>query len=323
MPQEILYLSAEDVAAIAPTMFEVIDVLKAMFREKARGRVEMPSKLGVHPEDGAFIDAMPAFIPALQYAGLKWVSVYPKNPDRGLPHIGGLIIVNNPTTGLATAILDGGWITAARTAGASVLASQYLARPESAVMGILGCGVQGRTHIQAFAAAFPIKHVLAYDVRSEAVDRCIQEMGTSNEFVIEAVNSPREAVDAADILVTAGPITQPPHATIKENWVAKGVFATSVDYSSYWSSDALAQFDRVVTDDLLQFTVCQSAGYCKGIAIPDCELASLIAGTCAGRRDSNERTFCCNLGLAAADIAVADLVIRHASKLGIGSHLQR
>jgi len=323
VPREILYLSGEDIAAIAPTIFEVIDALKAMFYEKAQGRVEMPSKLGVHPVDGAFIDAMPAFIPALQSAGLKWVSVYPRNPERGLPHTSGLIVVNDPVTGLAVAILDGGWITAARTAGASALAAQYLARPESSVLGILGCGVQGQTHIQAFAAAFPIKHVLAYDIRPEAVDRCAEEMGNSLGIAIEAVDSPREVVEAVDILVTAGPITRPPHATIKEDWAARGLFATSVDYSSYWSSDALAQFDRVVTDDLLQFMVYRSVGYCEGMAVPDCELASLITGACPGRRSSSERAFCCNLGLAAADIAVANLVIHRASKRGIGSHLRR
>jgi ornithine cyclodeaminase/alanine dehydrogenase-like protein (mu-crystallin family) len=137
------------------------------------------------------------------------------------------------------------------------------------------------------------------------------------------VDSPRKAVEPSDIVVTAGPITRPPHATIKADWLACGSFASSVDYASYWSLDALEQFDRTVTDDLPQFKAFQRVGYCEGVTVPDCELASLIAGTSEHRRSPSERAFCCNLGIAATDIAVAGLVVQHAAERGIGSRLPR
>lgn len=122
----LLYLSAAEVAAVGPTMAECIGALEVAFREKGEGRVEMPPKPGIHPggEDN-FIHAMPAYIPALRSAGLKWVSGFPGNANRGAPYNAGLLVFNDVETGLPLAVMDGGWITAMRTGAASAVAAQY------------------------------------------------------------------------------------------------------------------------------------------------------------------------------------------------------
>ncbi len=136
---QILYLSQTDVAAVGLTMAEIIDALEAAFREKGEGRVEMPPKPGIHPGEGDnFIHAMPAYIPAMKSAGVKWVSGFPENASRGLPYITGLLILNDVETGLPLAVMDCVWITAMRTGAATAVAARYLARPESSVVGILG-----------------------------------------------------------------------------------------------------------------------------------------------------------------------------------------
>jgi len=323
MLQDILYLSAQDVRSVAPPMSDVIDAVERMFREKAAGSVEMPPKPGIHPSDGAFIHAMPAYVPALRAAGMKWVSAYPRNPDAGLPQVAGLIVLNDPDTGLPAAILDAGWITAARTAAASALAARYLARPESAVLGVLGCGVQGRSHLEAMAMRFPIGEVVAYDARPERAARYAEEMAAVHGLSVRSVDAPRAAVADSDIVVTAGTITRPPHATIEGDWIRRGTFAMSVDFASYWSCEALRRFDRLVTDDLLQFAAYRGTGYFEGMPEPGCELASLVTGAATGRGDEEERTFCCNLGLAAEDMAVAPLVVRAAMDRGVGERLPR
>ena len=99
----VLYLSREDVEATQLPMSEIIQVLEAMFKEKGNGRVEMPPKPGIHPRPDAFIHAMPAYIPSLQAAGLKWVAGYPGNQAKGLPYITGLLILNEPDTGVPLA----------------------------------------------------------------------------------------------------------------------------------------------------------------------------------------------------------------------------
>ena len=100
-------------------MPDVIAALEAMFREKGAGRVEMPPKPGIHPRADAFIHAMPAYIPALGAAGIKWVSGYPDNQANGLPYIAGLLILNDPETGVPLAVMDAPWITAQRTGAAT------------------------------------------------------------------------------------------------------------------------------------------------------------------------------------------------------------
>ena len=108
----LLYLSQAEVASVGPTMAEIICALEQMFHEKGRGRVEMPPKPGIHTMPDAFIHAMPAYIPALKSAGMKWVAGYPENNARGLPYITGLVILNDPETGVPLAVMDCVWITA-------------------------------------------------------------------------------------------------------------------------------------------------------------------------------------------------------------------
>ena len=151
MKHEVLYLSQEDVKAAGLTMAKIIEAVEKGFVEMGSGRVEMPPKPGIHPGEGGdnFIHAMPAYIPAMNSAGVKWVSGYPVNPKKGLPYIMGLLIFNDPETGMAKAVMDCVWITAMRTGAASAVSAKYLARPESSTIGILACGVQGHTNLEA------------------------------------------------------------------------------------------------------------------------------------------------------------------------------
>src|SRR5512145_1403700 len=98
--QNILYLSRADVEKVNLSMKQIIDLLEKAFLEKGNGRVEMPPKPGVHTMPDAFIHAMPAYIPSMRSAGIKWVSGYPANTARGLPYISGLLVLNDVETGI-------------------------------------------------------------------------------------------------------------------------------------------------------------------------------------------------------------------------------
>jgi ornithine cyclodeaminase/alanine dehydrogenase len=98
--QNLLYLSRQDVESIDLPMIEIIAALEEMFQEKEVGRTEMPPKPGIHPKPDAFLHAMPAYIPKSGAAGIKWVSAFPDNPKNSLPYISGLIILNDPDTGI-------------------------------------------------------------------------------------------------------------------------------------------------------------------------------------------------------------------------------
>ena len=320
MDHRILYLTRDEVASIGPSMPEIIELLRRMFLEKAAGRVEMPPKTGIHTSDDALLHAMPAHVPGLRCAGVKWVGAYPGNPERDLPQVTGLIITNDPETGLPVSVLDCTWITTVRTAASSALAAEYLARKDSKTLGILGCGVQGRSHLEAFTHAFPIEEVRVYDVKPAAVVS-FAEVSAKLEASVIGVESPRAAVEGCDIVVTAGPITKPPHATIPRDWLSEGGFAASVDFGSYWSLEAMEQLDMLITDDVEQFAYYNTLGYINYLPEDVIDLSELVSGKHPGRRSDEERTMACNLGIAAEDMAVASAVIDRAKAAGIGTWL--
>jgi ornithine cyclodeaminase/alanine dehydrogenase-like protein (mu-crystallin family) len=317
----LLYLSRADVEATGVTMPEIIQALEVAFREHGEGRVEMPPKPGVHSRPDAFIHAMPAYIPALHSVGVKWVSGYPANSRRGLPYISGLLILNDDDTGLPVAVMDCTWITGMRTGAATALAARYLARPDSAVVGVLGCGVQGRTNLEALSVLFPLKRVRAYDTVPGNTERYVEHVRERWGLEAVAVSEPRDAVTGCDVVVTAGPILRVPHATIQAGWLGAGAFASLVDFDSYWSGAALRQADKFCTDDVPQLEHYRSIGYFRDIPPVYASLGELVTGRKAGRESSRERTITCNLGLALDDMATAPIVYRRAVERGLGSWL--
>ncbi len=321
MAERILYLSRADVEGLGLPMSDIISALEEMFREKGEGRVEMPPKPGIHPRPDSFIHAMPAHIPALNAAGMKWVSGYPENPKKGLPYISGLIVLNDPETGLPRTVMDCTWITAKRTGAATAVAAKYLARTDSKVIGILGCGVQGRSNLEALRVLFPIRQVLAYDVNPEVRARYIKEMEAKFGLEVIPADEPRQAVAGCDIVVTAGPILKIPHATVKPGWLENGAFASLVDFDSYWDRAALREVDKFCTDDIPQLEYYQSLGYFQNIPPIYADLGELVSGQKPGRERAKERTIACNLGLALDDMATAPLVYKLALQRGVGTWL--
>lgn len=319
--RQLLYLSHADVLITRISMREVIEAIETMFRLKANGEVEMPPKPGVHPRPDSFIHAMPAYIPALESVGVKWVSGYPHNKEKGLPYINGLLILNDPETGIPIAVMDCVWITAVRTGAATAVAAKYLARPDSTTLGILGCGVQGRSNLEALREIFKLEQVLAYDVNSDVAIAFAKTTSSALNLEVLPVKTPREAVSGCDIVVTAGPILRTPHATIKAGWLPQGAFASLVDFDSYWSPEALAEVDKFCTDDIPQFEHYRKLGYFQNVPPIYAELGDVVIGKKSGRESETEKTVACNLGIALDDMAVAPLVYKRARELGIGTLL--
>jgi ornithine cyclodeaminase/alanine dehydrogenase-like protein (mu-crystallin family) len=318
---QLLYLSRADVENVGLEMKTVIDLLEKAFLEKGQGKVEMPPKPGIHTMPDAFIHAMPAYIPSMRSAGIKWVSGYPDNYKRGLPYISGLLILNDAETGIPYAVMDCTWITGYRTGAASGLAAKYLARPASETVGILACGVQGRTNLEALACLFPIKRVYAYDVLPEIQQKFIEEMGAKFGFEMIRVQEPRQAVVDSDLVVTSGPILKHPTPTIEADWLQPGAFGSAVDFDSYWTGAAFRQADRISTDDHAQFQYYKSVGYFQQTPDPYADLGEIVAGLKPGRQNDDERTLAINLGLAMDDMAVAPEIYRRAREKNLGTWL--
>jgi ornithine cyclodeaminase/alanine dehydrogenase len=316
-----LYLSAEDVAAVGISMKQIIAGLERMFVEKGRGAVEMPPKPGIHPRPDSFIHAMPAFIPAMEAAGIKWVSGYPLNRERGLPYISGLLVLNDPDTGIPIAVMDATWITAMRTGAATAVAAKQLARRDSHSVGIVACGVQGRSNLEALACVLEIEQVKAYDIAPEVAKRYAVEMSEKHGVEIEVVKTAREAVTGLDVVVTSGPILKRPSPVIEAGWLSAGAFGCALDFDSYWQGAAFGAADRLAADDLAQLSYYRSVGYFGETPEPYADLGELVAGVKPGRERDDERTLCINLGLALEDMATAIQIYERAREEGIGTEL--
>ena len=264
---------------------------------------------------------MPAYIPALRSAGIKWVGGFPENKTLNLPYISGLMILNDVDTGLPYAVMDCTWITAKRTAAASALSAKHLARMDSESVGFLACGVQARTHLEALACVFPLKRVFAYDISAAAQEKFIEEMSEKFPFEFVSVEGPKNAVIDSDLIVTSGPIFKIPQPSIEAGWMKHGAFASAVDFDSYWSVDSLLEIDLLATDDHTQFEYYRSIGYFKQTPKPFADLGELVLGLKKGRQNAEQRTMAMNLGLAIDDMAVAPEIYRKALDLGLGTRL--
>jgi ornithine cyclodeaminase/alanine dehydrogenase-like protein (mu-crystallin family) len=304
----LLYLSREEVALLLPAIPEQLDLVERTYRELAAGRVELPPKPGIHPRKDSFIHAMPAYLVDSDVAALKWVAGYPKNKERGLPYVSGLIVVNDADTGLPLAVMDGAEITAARTAAASGVCVRRWAPTSWSEAAILGCGEQGRFHARMLRALNPALHVRAFDPHPDRIEQL--------DGPVDAVDGPRAAVTGAHVLVTAGPIVEAPEPSITSDWFGDTFLALPIDFDFYFSAEAIGNCDLFLVDDVGQFDYYRGLGHFKGWPAPAKSVGeALVDG------DEGKRVACVNLGIGALDAAFANHVLGAASQRGVGREL--
>jgi ornithine cyclodeaminase/alanine dehydrogenase len=322
---DLVYLSRAEIESLEMSMCEVIDALDLGLAAKGRGDAEMPPKPGIHPRPDCFIHAMPAYVKGLEVAGLKWVSGYPPNSARNLPYISGLLVLNDSETGVPLTVMDCTWITAMRTGASVGVAARYLARSGSDSCAIIGCGVQARTSLMALVEELPaLAEVRCYDLFPKAARRFVADMSArfpALRFVTCA--SAPEAVRAADVTVTAIPIVTDPEPDLDAGTLKRGSLAVSLDYDSAWTGAAMAECDKLCSDDIGQLLAARRHGvYFRNI--PEkitADLGELAAGLQPGRETDAERIFSINMGIAVEDMATAKILYERALERGVGVHL--
>jgi ornithine cyclodeaminase/alanine dehydrogenase len=297
-----LFLTQADVEAVRLELGEVIEIVAATLALKAAGAVELPPKLGLTPQPGAVLHAMPARVG--EALGMKWIASFPRNRTRGLPPTSGLIVLNDAGTGAPNAILDADWITTARTGAVAAVAARHLARADSQVAAIIGPGRIGASALRALRLALPLRSARAWAPRAETRKRFAQALGT------EAAATLEDAVRGADVIVTSAPWPGRP-ASIEADWIAPGAFACALDYDASFTAEAVARFDVRVTDDVPQMDLARAKG-----SFPEWPRFSELCE--ARRKQEEQRIVCAALGLAIFDVAVATRIVQLARGRGIG-----
>jgi ornithine cyclodeaminase/alanine dehydrogenase len=290
-----------------PPLLEQVELAGRVYRAMARGEVEMPPKIGLHPRPDAFLHAMPAYLRDDDVVAMKWVAGYPENPAKGLPYISGLVVLNDAATGLPTAVMDAAAITAARTAAASGVCIRAWAPEGWRRAAILGCGEQGRFHAAVLEALCPGYKLRAFDVVSERA-RAIAGDG--------AAETPAEAVAGAEVVVTSGPIREKPEPVVGEAWLGEAFLVLPLDFDALVARDVVEAADLFLVDDLGQFEYYRAQGHFVGWPPPAASVGEALERGLAGAR-----VVCVNLGLGALDSAFASEVLRRARAAGVGTRL--
>ena len=182
-------------------------------------------------------------------AVLKTVGVSPGNTARGLPHIGGVIVVHDGESGMPIAILDAGHITAVRTAAISLVAARRLARVDSRSIGFVGCGVQAASHLDALASELPIERIVAFSRRRESAEAlCARAAATG--IAGQVAEDAGDAIAGVDIVVSSIPDQPGLRPFLDAGRLRPGALAIGVDLGRSWIPETLSAFDRIAVDDL-------------------------------------------------------------------------
>lgn len=300
-------LTHDQIEAAALPLDACFDAIESAFREHARGRSEMPPKVGVHPAANSFLHAMPASLPGLGLCGMKWVSGFPRNAERGLPTIAGLVVLNNSNTGFPQAILDARWITAMRTAVVSSLFRRAFGDPTGHSAGLAGCGVQGRFHLRCLLhIRHDLEEVHLYDLVREKAEALRHEAAGWTTARIKVAGSPDSCLKGRSLCITC---TSGDALRAKDDWLPPGGTAVGVDSHVAWT-DLFSRIDKFIVDDLAQCRSFEGQGKYRGPLPPvHAELGDVLAGLAPGRTNKDERILSLPLGLAIADIALARAVL--------------
>ncbi|MEM0053067.1 MAG: ornithine cyclodeaminase family protein [Nitrososphaeria archaeon] len=320
---KIVYLSRKEIESMGINSSDVMQWVEDAFKEKYFKRVEIPPKPGIHPSNGTFIHAMPALIQNFDAAGMKWIAGSASNPLKNLPYLTGLIILNDPETGLPISIMDATWITAKRTAAVSAISAKYLARKDAETISIIGCGVQGRSHLEFLSLVLKnLKKVNLFDLVYDKMLEFESFVKRNFEFEVHKSSSPKEAVQGSDVIITATPILKKPTPIGRIDWVKDGGLIMPLEFDSYWLPETFSKVNKIYTDDLEQLKYYQALGHFPLMKEVNGELCELIVGKIGGRNNDEEKIMALNLGLAISDIMVAKKIYEKALSKNLGLLLE-
>ncbi len=319
-----LILTRSQVQALIE-MKELIPLVEHALVEFSRGNCIQPEKKGINlGTDTGLLEVLIGYLTADRLMAVKTLNSRKKNPASGRPLIYADISLIDPDTGEALALIEGGSVTASRTAAASAVAARHLSRRESRHLALIGTGRQGRTHLEALLQVRPIDIVTIYDIFPESARKFRSESLEKYGIDITIASSVEEAVREADIIQLCTTTVEP---IVFGEWVRPGTHINSI--ASYAPTvrevdTALVVKAKVVTDTREE--ALHGAGEIviplrEGRITEDHlygEIGEIAGGSKTGRQGEKEITIYKSMGIAAEDVAAADYIYRQAVKQGIG-----
>ena len=323
-------ISRNDLKSIL-NMEEVIEAVERAFADYARGKWVIPPRTHFTLPEGVIL-YMPSFLSPGKGAGgilgAKLVSVFPRNPKKGLPLIYGLYLLNDPATGSPLALIDGVYLTGVRTGAASAVATKYLSRRDSRALGIIGTGVQAGFQLMAILAVRAIEVCYLFDRIEDMARRFAEDYSDKLRVNLEVLSSADEVVGKSDVVVTAttspipvfsgsnlrqgthlnviGAFTPETREVDSETVKKACLFVDSYEGALSEAGDLLIPMgERVISRDDI-----------RG------ELSEVVTGIKPGRKTVDEITLFKSVGFAIEDAAVAGLAYERVLERGIGTQIE-
>ncbi len=317
-PAPLLYLSSETLESLNITTEEVINAMETLIIGQANSQVWNTPKSVILPGDGRYMMSTLSAANDPPYLAVKSVILNPANTEIGLPQINGLIMVLDSETGIPVAVVDGNWVTAIRTAGASAVVAGRMANPESEVVGFIGCGVQACSHLKLFADMFPLKEIRALG-RGAANRDALCHMAEGMGLKAVPCESGEEVVDNADIVVSSVTMTIKIDPFVDPRWLKSGVFVSATDVALPWIKAGMSAFDRIIIDDMEQ-----EAAMPEPMVAPELisgDIGALVNGKIPGRSSKDERSAFVFRAVVLGDLALSALALDKARASSIGQIL--
>lgn len=321
---EVLVLNKAEIEKLV-TYEDVIQAVEIAFRAQGtKYQLSQPPNTHLftdYPNNSKLLLSMPCYIKSINVAGIKWTNAYYGNQKPGIPPIwGGVVVLNDPETGIPYAIMDDTAITSLRTAGGhAVVAAKYLARKDSRTMTIIGCGVQGRAGLLAFRKMFPLEVIKVFDVRPEAISAFQREMYSQVAVKIIPVKTAEEAFEGADIIMLATSANRP---ILMEPMVPTGCFVVGlcrflgIDTAISRKADKWVLGNRVTDSDFNIPDIGLSYDYVYA------DMGEIVTGAKRGRENDQERILYTHMGMGSHDIALASIAYTKATEQGLGTKVR-
>jgi ornithine cyclodeaminase/alanine dehydrogenase-like protein (mu-crystallin family) len=318
----LLVLAGHHVRELLP-YDECADVMRRALAGLASGMLQQPLRTIVRPAGAAgFMALMPAYASGTAY-GLKAICITPGNPAIGKDAHQGGVLLFGAGTGEPLALVNASAVTQIRTAAVSAVATGLLARPGAAELAIIGTGVQGQAHARALAATRPLTAIRIAGRDAARAREAAAGLAAELGLPVTAYGAAREAVEGADIVVTA---TTSPEPVLSRAWLAAGAHVNAVgacvpgarelDTATMAAAALFADSRESVQNEAGDYLLAQREGVINPVRA---ELGELLTGAAPGRAGEDEITVFESLGLAAEDLAAASYLYEKATRLGAGT----
>ena len=319
-----LLLSEAEVREVLP-MPDLIDGMQTALAAFSTGEAQQPLRTVLEVGSAkAFFGVMPAFMPRSGALGTKLVTVFGSNAAIGLPTHLATIVLLDPTTGALICVMDGRYITEARTAAVSAVSVKLLAREDAGVLAIIGTGVQARSHLEAIAHVRSLREVRVWSPTESHRERFAENARVLTAAPVRVASDARSAVAGADLIALTTASREP---VVESSWIADGAHICAVGACRPDQREMSTELVRKAT--LFVDSRTSALAEAGDVVLPikegafdathiAAELGDVAAGRMNGRSQSTEVTVFKSLGMAVEDLAAAHMAYQRAQARGIG-----